>query len=177
MKSAPLQSQETGLGLISLFASWSRCNNLSVQGKNLTLGTLFCSVAKLCPTLCDPIYVWPHASLPRPSLSPGISSNSCPLSQWCHPTISSSAPPSPALNLPQIRVFSSEKALHIKWPKYWSFSFTISPSSEYSGLIPLVLTGWISLQYKDNSKASIFQLSVFFIVQLSLPVNIQDWFL
>ena len=133
-------------------------------------------MAKLCPTLCDPIYVWPHASLPRPSLSPGISSNSCPLSQWCHPTISSSAPPSPALNLPQIRVFSSEKALHIKWPKYWSFSFTISPSSEYSGLISF-RTDWFdlfavqgtlkSLLQGHNSKASVLQCSAFFMVQLS----------
>ena len=172
MKSAPLQSQETGLGLISLFASWSRCNNLSVQGKNLTLGTLFCSVAKLCPTLCDPIYVWPHASLPRPSLSPGISSNSCPLSQWCHPTISSSAPPSPALNLPQIRVFSSEKALHIKWPKYWSFSFTISPSSEYSGLISF-RTDWFDLFAVQGTLKSLLQYHSLkaSILKLELPVS------
>ena len=177
MKSAPLQPQETGLGLISLFASWSRCNNLSVQGKNLTLGTLFCSAAKLCPTLCDPIYIWPHASLPRPSLFPGISSNSCPLSQWCHPTTSSSAPPSPpALNLPQIRVFSSEKALHIKWPKYWSFSFTISPSSEYSGLISF-RTDWFDLfavqeTLKSFSKATI-RKHQFFSAQPSLWSNCQ----
>ena len=63
------------------------------------------------------------------------------------------SPPSPvALNLSSIRVFSSESALHIRWPKYCSFSFNISPSNEYSGLIPLGLTGWISLQSKGLSR-------------------------
>ena len=78
-----------------------------------------------------------HTRLPCPSLSPGIFSNSCPLSQWCHPTISSSVTPVHLLPsiLPSIRVFSSELALLIKWPKYWSFSFSISCSNEYSGLI------------------------------------------
>ena len=47
-----------------------------------------------------------------------------------------------------IRVFSNESVLHFRWPRYWSFSFSISPSNEYSGLIPLELTGWISLQSK-----------------------------
>ena len=68
-----------------------------------------------------------HASLPCPSLSPGDCSNSCPLSHCCHPTILSSV----------VRVFSSESALHIRWPKYWNFSFSISPSNQYSGLISL----------------------------------------
>ena len=75
-----------------------------------------------------------HARLPCPSLSPRVCSNSCPLSQWCHSTISSSI--SLLLLLPSIfpsfRVFSNEMALHIGWLKYWSFSFSISPSSEYS---------------------------------------------
>ena len=76
-----------------------------------------------------------HTRLPGPSPSPGVCSNSCPLSQWCHPTISSSVacfsscPPS----FPASRVFSNESALRIRWPKYWSFS--ISPFNEYSGLI------------------------------------------
>ena len=49
---------------------------------------------------------------------------------------------------PSIRVFSNESVLHIKWPKYWSFSFSISPSNEYSGLISFRMTGWISLRSK-----------------------------
>ena len=71
-----------------------------------------------------------------PSPSPGVSSNSCPLSQWCHPTILSSQPllllP---LIIPSSRVFPKESALHSRWSKYWSFSLSISPSSDYSGLI------------------------------------------
>ena len=77
-----------------------------------------------------------HARLPCPSLSPRVWSNSCPLCQWFHPTISSSVTPSPpALNLLQHRVFCSESAHRIRWSKYWSFSFNISPSNEYSGFI------------------------------------------
>ena len=77
---------------------------------------------------------------------------------------------------PSIRVFSNESVLHIRWPKYWSFSFSISPSSEYSGLISfrmdwldlLVLQGTLkSLLQHHSSKASILWHSAFFIVQLS----------
>ena len=78
-----------------------------------------------------------HTRLLCPSPSPGVCSNSCPLSWWYHPTISSSVPPLllPSI-FPCIRVFSSDSALHIRWPKYWRFSFSISPSnSYYSGLI------------------------------------------
>ena len=78
-------------------------------------------------------------------------------------------------SFPGIRVFSSESVLRIRWPKYWSFS--ISPSNEYSRLISLVLTGWISLQSKrlksllqhHSSEASILRHSAFFTVQLSHP--------
>ena len=79
---------------------------------------------------------------------------------------------------PNIRVFSNESALHIRWPKYWSFSFTISPSNEYSGLISFRMD-WLdllpvqgtlkSLLQHHSSKASILRHSVFFIVQLSHP--------
>ena len=76
-----------------------------------------------------------HARLPCPSPIPRARSNSCPLSRWCHPTISSCLPlPLPPSIFPSIRVFSNESVLCIRWPKYWSFKFSISPSSEYSGL-------------------------------------------
>ena len=117
-----------------------------------------------------------HARLPCPSPSPGTYSNSCALSQWCHLTISFSFAPSPlALNLSSIRVFSSEPALWIMWPKYWIFNFSISPSNEYSGLISfriywfdLAVQGTLKslLQY-HSSKASTLWCSAFFIVQLS----------
>ena len=79
---------------------------------------------------------------------------------------------------PSIRVFSNESALHIRWPKDWSFSFSISPSNEYSGLIScsmdlldlLAVQGTLkSLLQHHNSKASILQCSAFFVIQLSHP--------
>ena len=81
---------------------------------------------------------------------------------------------------PSIRVFSNESALCIRWPKYWSFSFNISPSNEYSGLISftidwfdlLVIRGTLkSLLQHHSSKASVLQRSAFFIVQLSHPYD------
>ena len=56
--------------------------------------------------------------------------------------------------LPSIRVFSNESVLHIRWPKYWNFSFSISPSNEHPGLISLGWTGWISLQSKEPQESS-----------------------
>ena len=78
----------------------------------------------------------PHG-LHCPSPTPRACSNSCPLSWWCHPTISSSVVPffSCLQSSPSIRVFPNELALRIGWPKYWSFSFSISPSNDYSGFI------------------------------------------
>ena len=90
----------------------------------------------------------------------------------CHPLL---LPPS---IIPSIRVFSNESALNIRWPKYWSFSFSISPSNEYSGLISfridwldlLAVQGTLkSLLQHYSSKASVLQCSAFFIVQLSHP--------
>ena len=74
---------------------------------------------------------------------------------------------------PSIRVFSSESDLHIRWPKYWSFSFSIISSNEYSGLISFRMTGWIFLQPKELSKVSstTTQKHQFFCVQLSLWSN------
>ena len=104
-----------------------------------------------------------HTRLFCSSLSPRACSNSCPLSQWCHPTTSFS-----------IRVFSNEWALRIRWPKYWSFSFSISPSNEYSGLISFRINWFDLLTLKSllqhhSSKTSILQHSAFFTVQLRHP--------
>ena len=120
-----------------------------------------------------------HARPPSPSPTPRVYSNSCPLNQWCHPTISSSVVPFSCLPFfPSIRVFSNESILRIKWPKYWSFSFSISPSNEYLGLISfrmdwldlLAVQGTLkSLLQHHSSKASILWHSAFFIDQLLHP--------
>ena len=126
---------------------------------------------------------WPHglwhARLACPSPTPGTCSNSCPWSLWCHPTISSFVIPfSSCLQSFPIRVFSNESVLHIRGLKYWSFSFSISPSDEYPGLISfrmdwfdlLAVQGTLkSLLQCHSSKASILLSSGFFIVQLSHP--------
>ena len=103
--------------------------NLIDLDRFLLFQVYFRSVTQSCPTLCNP----------RDCSTPGfpvhhqlpMSSNSCPLSWWCYPTVSSSVVPSYfCLQSPSTGVFSSESVLHIRWPKYWSFS--ISPSKEYS---------------------------------------------
>ena len=120
-----------------------------------------------------------HSRPPCPSPTPGVHPNSCPLSRWCHAAISSFCPllllpPVP----PSIRVFSNESALCLRWPKYWSFCLSISPSNEHSGLISfrmdwldlLAVQGTLkSLLQHHSSKASILRHSVFFTVQLSNP--------
>ena len=128
--------------------------------------------------------LWPHESQharpPCPSSTPRFHSNSRPLSQWCHPTISSSVVPfsSCPQSLPA-SVFSNESTLHMRWPKYWSFSFSIIPSKEIPRLISfrmdwldlLAVQGTLKslLQHHHSSKASILRRSAFFKVQLSHP--------
>ena len=138
----------------------------------------FIAVAQSCPTLCDsmdrstpglPV----HHQLPDLTQLMSIESvmpsnhliHRCPL--LLSPSI-----------FPNIRVFSSESVLHIRWPEYWSFSFSISPSNEYSGVISfrmdwldlLAVQGTLkSLLQHHSSKASILRRSAFFTVQLSHP--------
>ena len=116
-----------------------------------------------------------HARLLCPSPTPGVYSNSCLWSQWCHLILCCPLlllPPIP----PSIRVFSNESTLRMRWPIYWSFSFSISPSNEQPGLISfnmdwldlLAVQGTLkSLLQHHSSKTSILQPSVFFMVQLS----------
>ena len=116
-------------------------------------------------------HVLQHARFPCPSPSRGACSNSCPsvISPnhliLCCPLV---LPPS---IFPSVRVFSNMSVLLIKWPKSWSFSFSISPSNEYSGLISFRIGGWISLQSKGLSRVfsnTTFQKHQFFGSQLSL---------
>ena len=119
-----------------------------------------------------------HTRLPCPSPTPGAYSNSCPSMMTtnhlilCHPLFLL-----PSI-FPSIRVFSNESALHIRWPKYWSFSFNISSSKEHPGLI-FFRMDWVdlfavqgtlkSLLQHHSSKASTLRHSAFFKVQLSHP--------
>ena len=120
-----------------------------------------------------------HARLPCPSPTPGAYSNSCPSSWWCHPAILSSVTLLllPSI-FPSIKVFSSESVLYIRWPEYWSFSFSNSTSNEYWRLISsrvdwfdlLVAQGSLKpLLSHHSSKASVLQCSAFSMVQLSHP--------
>ena len=132
------------------------------------------------PALCDPV----DCSIPGflvhtscQSLLKLISTESVMLSNrlvLCHPFLLL------LLIFPSIRVCSNESVLHIRWLKYWSFSFSISPSNEYSGLTPFRMD-WLnllavqatlkSLLQHHNSKASVLQCSVFFIVQLLTSIH------
>ena len=134
----------------------------------------FSSVTQSRPTLRP--HESQHTRPPCPSPTPGVHPNPCPLTRWCHPTISSCHPLLllPSI-FPSIRVFSNELALRIRWPKDWSFSFNISPSKEHPGLISFRMD-WLdlfavqgilkSLLQHHSSKASILRRSAFFTVQL-----------
>ena len=121
-----------------------------------------------------------HTRLPCPSPTPRDYSKSCPLSWWCHPTHLILCHPLLLLPsiFPSIRVFLNQSVLRIRWLKDWSFSFSINPSSEYSGLISFrmdrldlcAVQGTLkSLLQHHSWKASILWHSAFFLVQLSHP--------
>ena len=128
--------------------------------------------------------LWPHGLQdprpPCPSPTSGVYSNSCPLSQWCYPTISSSVVPSSShfQSFPISGCFQMSQFFTSRCPKSWSFSSSISPSNEYSGLISFRM-GWLdllavqgtlkSILQHHSSKASILWRSAFFRVQISQP--------
>ena len=136
----------------------------------------FSSVAQSCPTVCDPM----DCSMPGLPVHHQLPEFIQTHFHWVgdaiqpsHP-LSSPSPPSifplPSI-FPSIRVFSNESVLHIRWPKYWGFSFSISPSNEHPDWSPLGWTGWISLQSKGLSRVfsnTTAQKHQFFGTQLSL---------
>ena len=138
------------------------------------------SVTQSCPTLCDPT----NCSTPGLPVHHQLPESTQTHVHRVDDAIQPSHPLSPLLLLPSIfpsvRVFSNESALCISWPKYWSFSFNISPSNEHPGLISFRMD-WLdllaaqgtlkSLLQHRSSKASILQSSSFFIVQLSHPYS------
>ena len=138
----------------------------------------FSSVAQSCPTLCDPV----NRSTPGLPVHHQLLEFTQTHVHWVddaiQPSHPLSSPSPPILNVSQHQVFSNESALRIRWPKYWSFSFNISPSNEHLGLISfrmewlylLVVQGTLkSLLQHHSWKASILWRSAFFIVQLSHP--------
>ena len=131
-----------------------------------------------CPTLCNPM----HCSMPgfpvHHQLPKLTQTHVHRVGDAIQPSYHLLSPSPPAFNLPSIRIFSTESDLPIRGPNYWSFSISISPSNEYSGLISfskdwldlLAVQGTLkSLLQHHSSKASIFGCSAFFIVQLSHP--------
>ena len=127
------------------------------------------SVTQWCPTLCNPV----DCSTPGFPLHHPLSrdcSNSCPSNWWYHPTILSSVIPfvSCLQSFPSIRVFSNESVLHIRWPKYWSFSFNISPSNEYSGLISFRIDWFDLLAVQGTLKSFLQHHSLFFFISWRL---------
>ena len=139
----------------------------------------FSSVAQLCPTLCDCM----DCSTPGLPVHHQLTEFTQTHVHWVGDAIqpyhllSSPSPPPPSI-FPSIRIFSNKSTLHIRWPKYWSFSFNISPSNEHPGLISfrmdwldlLTVQGTLkSLLQHHSSKASFLGHSAFFTVQLSHP--------
>ena len=113
---------------------WLACLNQSVDWKWTQSSVQFRSVSQSCLTLLT--HGLQLARLPCPLPTSGACTNLCPLSQWCHNHLILCRPILLLSSIfPSIRVFSNESALLIRWPKYWSFRFSISPSNEYSGMI------------------------------------------
>ena len=154
-----------------IFASTGvqKCQGYNLLRKN----EICCLVAQSCPTLCHPTDC-STPGFPIPHYLPEFAQTHV-QSQWCHPTISRLC--CPLLFLPSIflsiRVFSNESALSIRWPEYWSFSFSISPSNEYSQLMSFRID-WFDLLAVQGTlstswKASVLWWSAFFMVQFSHP--------
>ena len=138
----------------------------------------FSSVAQSCPTLCDPM----NRSMPglpvHHQLPEFTQTHVYRVSDAIQPSHPRSSPSPPAPNPSQHQSLSNEPTLRMRWPKYWSFSFSINPSNEYSTLIYFRIDWWDllavqgtlkSLFQHHSSKASILLWSAFFIVQLSHP--------
>ena len=138
----------------------------------------FSSVAQSCPTLCDPM----NCSMPGLPVHHQLPEFTQTHVHRVSDAIQPSHPLSPLFLLPpippSIRVFANESTLHMRWPKYWSFSFSIIPSKEHPRLISfrmdclglLAVQGTLkSLLQHHSSKASTLQQSAFFTVQLSHP--------
>ena len=138
----------------------------------------FSAVTQLCPTLCDPMSCSTPGLPVHHQLPEFTQTHVHQVGDAIQPSHPLSSPSPPAPNPPSIRVFSNESTLRMRWPKYWSFGLSISPSNEHPGLVCfrmdwldlLAVQGTLkSLLQHHSSKASILWCSAFFIVQLSHP--------
>ena len=163
-----------------LTSSSPAVNNSQHQGLFQSVVCLhqFSSVAQSCPTLYNPMDGSTPGLPVHHQLLEIAQTHVHQIGDAIQPSHPLSSPSPPAFNLFSIRVFSKESVLHIRWPKYWSFSFSISPSNEYSGMISftidwfhvLAVQGTLkSLLQHYSSKAPILWHSAFFIIQLSHP--------
>ena len=152
--------------------------NISEIGMCLWQHLQFSSVPQLCLTLCDPMNCSTPGLPVHHQLLEFTQTHVHCVGDAIQPSHPLSSPSHPAPDPPSIRVFSSESTLRMRWPKYWSFSFSISPFNENPGLISfrmdwldlLAVQGTLkSLPQQHSSKASILQCSAFFTVQLSHP--------
>ena len=142
----------------------------------------FNSVAQLCPTLCDPMNCMQHTRPPCPSTAPGIYSNSCPSSQWCHPALSSSVVPfsSCPQSLPASESFPTRQLFTSGGQSIGVSALANVLPMNTQGWSPLEWTGWISLQSKGLSRVfsnTTVQKHQFFDAQLSSQSNshIHTW--
>ena len=154
------------------------CDFLYLNKHSRICSALFSSVAQLCPTLCDTM----NCSMPGLPVHYQLLESTQTRVRWVSDAIQPSHPVIPfsscSQSFPASGSFSNVSALHIRWPKYWSFNFNISPSNEHPGLISFRMD-WLdllevqgtlkSLLQHHSSKASILKRSAFFIVQLSHP--------
>ena len=173
--STPVRNHLSGYWVLREQSQWRYTTTLSV------FLVQFSSLAQSCPTLCDPM----NCSTPGLPVYHQFLESTQTHVHWVSDAIQPSHPLLSLLLLPSvfpsIRVFSNESVLCIRWPKYWSCSFNISPINEHPGLISfrmdwldlLAVQGTLkSLLQHHSSKASVLQRSAFFIVQLSHPYMI-----
>ena len=157
--------------LLNTFSEKSALSLLSGENPLIIGSVQFSSVTQLCPTLCSPMNCSMSGLPVHHQLPESTQTHVHRVGDAIQPSHPLSSPSPPALNLSQYRVFSIESAFHIRWPKYWSFSFNISPSNEYSGLISFRIDWWISLQSRGPSRVfsnTTVQKHQFFGAQLSL---------
>ena len=151
---------------------------MKCEGNWIIVGFQFSSVAQSCPTLCDPMDCSTPDLPVHHQLLEFTQTHAHWVSDAIQPSHPLSSPSPPSFNLSQHQVFSNKSVICIRWPKFWSFSFNINPSNEYTGPMSFRMDWFSLLAFQGTprsciqhhiSKASILWRSAFFIVQLLYP--------